>query len=101
VDAEKDRLGDKLRDIEHARENKFFADRDKELLEKLRGDPAGAGATCPLCNKALRQIDEPPLTVDACPDGHGWWITPAQARTLAHEPGRDALARLIAAASQR
>ena len=33
---EKDRLGDKLKDAERAREEKFFADREKELLAKLR-----------------------------------------------------------------
>lgn len=32
----KDRLGDKLRDLEKAREDKFFADRDKELLQRLK-----------------------------------------------------------------
>ena len=33
---EKDRLGDKLKDAERAREEKFFAEREKELLAKLR-----------------------------------------------------------------
>lgn len=33
---EKDRYGDKLRELERAREDKYFADKDKELLEKLR-----------------------------------------------------------------
>jgi hypothetical protein len=32
----KDRLGDKLRDAEKAREDQYFAKRDKELLEKLK-----------------------------------------------------------------
>lgn len=32
----KDRLGDKLRELEKAREEKFFADRDKELLRRLK-----------------------------------------------------------------
>jgi hypothetical protein len=32
----KDRLGDKLRDAEKAREDQYFAKRDKELLQKLK-----------------------------------------------------------------
>lgn len=36
ADSGKDRLGEKLRDLEHAREDIFFAQRDRELIEKLR-----------------------------------------------------------------
>jgi len=38
---EKDRLGNKLRDVEKGREDDYFARRDRELLAKLRkGDDA-------------------------------------------------------------
>ena len=36
--SEKDRLGDKLRDVEKAREDQYFAKRDRELIAKLRGE---------------------------------------------------------------
>jgi hypothetical protein len=36
ADNEKDRWGDKLRDNEHAREEQYFAERERELLAKLR-----------------------------------------------------------------
>lgn len=39
---QKDRFGDKLRDLEHAREEKFFAEREKEALAKLRDKAAGS-----------------------------------------------------------
>ncbi len=35
-DDQKDRLGDKLRDLEKAREDDYFARRDREALEKMR-----------------------------------------------------------------
>ena len=38
---EKDRLGDKLRDVERAREDLYFAERDRKLLEQLRQAKAG------------------------------------------------------------
>ena len=33
---EKDRFGDKLKDVERGREDSYFAQRDRELLEKMR-----------------------------------------------------------------
>ena len=41
ADSGKDRLGDKLRDLEHAREDLFFAKRDQELIEQLRARQHG------------------------------------------------------------
>lgn len=35
-DEQKDRLGDKLRDVERGREDDYFKRRDRELLEKMR-----------------------------------------------------------------
>ena len=40
-DVDKDRFGDTLRDAEKAREDQFFAERDRQLLQKLKGTPAG------------------------------------------------------------
>ena len=44
---EKDRYGDKLRDLERAREDKYYADRDKELIEKMRREKAAGGTEKP------------------------------------------------------
>lgn len=61
---QKDRFGDKLRDLEQAREDKFFADRDRELLAKLKQkkespapsteaeDPKGTDGSDPDSSKA-------------------------------------------------
>lgn len=38
---QKDRFGDKLRDAEKAREDEYFARRDRELLEKMRRQRSG------------------------------------------------------------
>ncbi|MBU6280761.1 hypothetical protein KGQ64_00870 [bacterium] len=73
MNSEKDRLGDKLHDVEKAREDLFFAQRDRELLEKLRAGSAAAGA-CPTCGAALESREEAPLRLRVCPAGHGGWI---------------------------
>lgn len=41
ADSGKDRLGEKLRDLEHAREEQFFSKRDRELIEQLRARQHG------------------------------------------------------------
>lgn len=38
ADSGKDRLGQKLHDVEQAREDIFFAERDRQLIEKLRAE---------------------------------------------------------------
>jgi len=53
ADDEKDRYGDKLRDSEKAKEDQFFAERERKLLDKLKAPrtappaepPASAGGT--------------------------------------------------------
>ena len=61
-DGEKDRFGDKLRDVEKAREDKFFAERDRELLQKLKAQTGTqeeqavrelARMRCPKCGERL------------------------------------------------
>lgn len=101
MDAEKDRLGDKLRDLERAREDKFFADRDRELLEKLRRDPGAAGLlTCPTCSARLALREQPPLRVYACPTGHGCWLSADDLAALDHPGAPAALARLASLLSE-
>ena len=49
---EKDRMGEKLHQKEKADEDRFFAERDKALLEKLRREPATTSAPAQsLCPK--------------------------------------------------
>lgn len=61
---QKDRFGEKMRDLEHAREEKFFADREKELLAGLRAKQKAE--SCPECGEALVSGDGK----QRCPNGH-------------------------------
>jgi rubrerythrin len=51
---DKDRFGDKLRDAERAREEEYFAKRDRELIEKLRREREFVGL-CPKCGAKLAE----------------------------------------------
>ena len=54
---EKDRFGDKLRDVERAREDQYFAKRDRELIEKLRRERESAGR-CLTCGAKLAENEQ-------------------------------------------
>src|SRR5919197_5615628 len=64
-DNEKDRLGEKLHQKEKAEEDRYFAEHDKELIEKLRR--AMAAARCPTCGAALVAVERGGKTTDGCP----------------------------------
>jgi len=69
---EKDRLGEKLRDVEHAREEQWAHQHDQELLEKLR--KKGEAALCPQCRRPLVAETRAGVAMMACVDKHGAWL---------------------------
>ena len=91
-DDEKNRLGDKLREKERAEEHRFFAERDKELLERLRQKMSGAELEelrasardrCPKCGARLAPVVHHDVTVEECPADHGMWLDKGQLEVLA------------------
>ncbi len=89
---EKDRLGEKLRDAEKAREDQYFAQRDKELIEKLRRKKeeefkdevrAAGSMTCPRCGAPLGEREERGVRIDECPSCGGLWLDKGELETLA------------------
>jgi hypothetical protein len=81
----KDRLGDKLREREKAEEDRYFAQQDREKLDKLREEsqagPVELGR-CPRCGTVLaeRTVDEVPI--DVCDDCGGVWLDKGELEQL-------------------
>lgn len=71
---EKDRLGDKLRDVEKAREDQWAWEQDRKLMEKLRERMSSGDLLCPKCHEPLRQRSERGIVVMACPKEEGVWL---------------------------
>ena len=80
---EKDRFGDKLRDKERAEEDRYFAEKDKAALEKLKARKASeqeqgvrelAIGRCPKCGERLEAVTLDTVTIDKCPDCKGIWL---------------------------
>ena len=79
MENDKDRFGETMRLVERAKEDIFFAERDRELLEKLRGqlrkvDNAGAALHCPKCPGKLESYTFHGFGLDRCHDAaaSGW-----------------------------
>jgi len=73
MDDQKDRFGDKIRDLEKVREDQWAREQDRALLEKMRARQRSA-LRCPECEAELVAQRGSELTVKACPNGHGAWL---------------------------
>ena len=103
-DDEKDRLGDKLRDIEKAREDEFFSKRNEELLRKLRQGAAPdteetvrqlAHMRCPRCGEPLAAKDELGVTLHECPSCLGLWFDKGELEEIGKREKHGWLARYL------
>jgi len=101
---EKDRLGNKLRDKERADEDRYFAQRDKELLEKLKQQQSGeqeaalqqqALMRCPKCGTQLNTVKHHEVTVEECPSCQGMWLDRGELETLAQRENEGWLSRFV------
>ncbi len=94
---EKDRFGEKIRDLEKAREDQWAAQRDRELLENLRRKQAelksamsaateAMGALCPRCHHQLVKTERSGVALLICPEDGGAWLDKAELnKLLAHK----------------
>jgi len=102
--SEKDRLGQKLRDAEKGREDQYFAERDKQLIEKAKRAreeqfadelKAAAQMLCPRCGGLLRERIQHGVTTDECPDCGGLWLDKGELEALAQREGEGWFGRLF------
>lgn len=99
---EKDRYGDKLRDAERAHEDSYFAQREKQLLQKMRGGDAAEEAVrqealgrCPRCGVRLSNQQIQGVSVDACTKCHGVWLDKGELDTVAKGENAGWIARWL------
>lgn len=98
---EKDRLGNKLRDAERAREDQYFAERDRKLVEDLHhAKDAAAGTTaghmrCPKDGTSLEQHSHHGVTVEECASCHGMWLDYGELQAMAGKENEGWIARWL------
>jgi tRNA(Ile2) C34 agmatinyltransferase TiaS len=76
---EKDRFGDTMRLVERAKEDIYFAARDRELIEKLRAqlqkvNVEGEAPRCPKCPGRLESYIFQQFVLDRCQECGGVWM---------------------------
>jgi len=76
---DKDKFGDTMRLVERAKEDIYFAERDRELMAKLKGqlrkveEPA-ADLACPKCSGHLESYTFHGYALDRCDQCGGVWM---------------------------
>jgi Zn-finger nucleic acid-binding protein len=76
---EKDRLGETLRLLERAKEDIYFAQRDRELIEKLRAqlkkvEKEANELRCPKCRGLLETYTFQGFVLERCQKCGGIWL---------------------------
>ncbi|HWO41899.1 MAG TPA: zf-TFIIB domain-containing protein [Candidatus Eisenbacteria bacterium] len=76
---EKDRFGEKLKLLERAREDVYFAERDRQLLERIKGqlekvEKTGPEFHCPKCSGLLEPHSLQGFLLDRCRSCGGIWM---------------------------
>jgi len=76
MSSSKDRFGDTMREKEKAEEDRYFAEKDRDKLEKLKESaaPDVPLGMCPRCGVGLEQQDHHGVTIDACAACGGIWL---------------------------
>jgi hypothetical protein len=79
-----------------AEENRFFAERDRELIDKLKQQQEDeheqtvkelALARCPRDGERLTQRDLQGVSIDDCPVCHGMWLDKGELEALSERQG--------------
>jgi Zn-finger nucleic acid-binding protein len=76
---EKDRYGDTMRLLERAKEDIYFAERDRELINKLKEqlrkvDTSGREIHCPKCSGLFETYSFHEILLDRCSKCGGIWL---------------------------
>jgi hypothetical protein len=102
---EKDSLGEKMRLKERAEEDRYFAERDRELIAQLKHAREAehekmvrelARGRCPQCGERLRCRPLQGELIDECPSCLGIWLTPAKVEVLSRGGAEGWIGALLA-----
>lgn len=97
---EKDRFGDTMKLVERAKEDIYFAERDREVLQKLRGqlrkvEKTTAEPSCPKCPGKLETFSFHGVTLDRCSACHGVWMDYGELEAVVRKVSRGPIGEWI------
>lgn len=79
MENQKDKFGDTMKLVEQAKEDIYFAEREREVLAKLREqlrkvENNNTEVKCPKCPGKLETFTFHGIALDRCHDCHGVWM---------------------------
>ena len=93
---EKDKFGDTMRLVERAQEDIYFAERDRELMARLKAqlrkvENAAGGLRCPKCPGFLESYTFHGYALDRCNRCGGIWMDQGELEGVARKISRGPL----------
>jgi hypothetical protein len=93
---EKDRFGDTMRLVERAKEDIYFAEQDRQVLEKLRSqlrkvETSNAPRHCPKCPGNLEAYTFEGYALDRCQECGGVWLDKGELEAIVKKISRGPL----------
>ena len=97
---EKDKFGDTMRLAERAKEDIYFAERDREVIEKLRAqlrkvDTGTAALQCPKCPGKFETFSFHDVIVHRCSRCLGVWLDHGELEQIVRKISRGPLGEWI------
>jgi tRNA(Ile2) C34 agmatinyltransferase TiaS len=97
---EKDRFGETMKLVERAKEDIYFAERDREILENLRArlfkvEEAAKELHCPKCSGVLESHAFEGFLLDRCRDCGGIWMDKGELEGVIRKVSRGPLGAWI------
>lgn len=103
MENEKDRYGDTMRLVEKAKEDIYFAEKERELIDKLKAKlkeverrPGAAPLlTCPKCGGELATYSLLDVVLDRCRRCDGIWLDRGELETILKKVNRSPIALFV------
>jgi hypothetical protein len=97
--SEKDRFGETMKLVERAKEDIFFAEKDRELIEKLKSQLKKVDTVvelhCPKCPGLLETYAFEGIALDRCQKCGGIWMDRGELEGILRKMTRGPLGTLI------
>lgn len=100
MEGEKDRFGEKMKLVQRAKEDIYFAEKDRELVEKLKArlkkiERQNEELVCPKCPGRLESYSFMEFLLDRCQRCGGVWLDRGELEGILRMASRSPLASLI------
>ena len=97
---QKDKFGETMKLVDRAKEDIYFAERDRELIEKLKGqlqkvEKTSSPIHCPKCPGELETYTFPGFLLDRCHNCGGIWMDKGELEGVIRKATRGPLAAWI------